>query len=44
MSGSVVTLDQAGSIATITLNRPQVLNAMDDALLEGLAYQLGVAR
>jgi len=44
MSSAVVTLDQAGPIATITLNRPQVLNAMDDALLEGLAYQLGVAR
>lgn len=45
MTAAVVYSEQIGAIRTITLNRPHVLNAIDDALLEGLAEELtGAAR
>jgi enoyl-CoA hydratase/carnithine racemase len=44
MAPPVVTSSQSGTTVALTLNRPEVLNAMDDALLEALAEALGAAR
>ncbi len=45
MTAAAVFSEQTGAIRTITLNRPHVLNAIDDALLEGLAEEfLAAAR
>ncbi|MFM9887856.1 MAG: enoyl-CoA hydratase/isomerase family protein, partial [Burkholderiales bacterium] len=35
-----VQYERAGAIGYVTLNRPSVLNAMNDALLEGVAASL----
>lgn len=43
MTAAVVYSEQIGAVRTITLNRPHVLNAIDDALLEGLADELATA-
>ena len=37
MSGDLVRLDEAGPVATITLNRPEALNAMSPPLMGELA-------
>lgn len=44
MSSPVVVSHRTGPVLTLTLNRPEVLNAIDDALLEALAEALDAAR
>lgn len=39
----VVTVERAGGVAVVTLNRPKVLNALDAALRDGLIAALGEA-
>ncbi len=34
-----VSLDMDGAVAVMTLNHPEVLNAVDDDMLEGLGEQ-----
>jgi len=43
MDERVVLYEVAGAVATITLNRPRKLNALSDAVVEGLVESLGHA-
>ena len=43
MSGPVLLVDDIGPIRRLTLNRPEKLNALDSALVEGLSDALGQA-
>ncbi len=40
MSNQVITVDQSGGLATLTMNRPEVHNAFDDMLVRELAAAL----
>jgi 2-(1,2-epoxy-1,2-dihydrophenyl)acetyl-CoA isomerase len=44
MSGSAVLSSVADGVATITMNRPEVLNALDEAMLDGLRGALAAAK
>ena len=44
MSEDAVLYAAEGGVATLTMNRPQVLNALDDALLNGLRDGLARAK
>ncbi len=43
MSGPVLLVEDTGPIRRLTLNRPEKLNALDSALVEGLSAALGQA-
>lgn len=43
MSGPVLLVEDIGPIRRLTLNRPEKLNALDSALVQGLSEELGIA-